>query len=100
MLQADFSLPCLLNNRVEVGVLALRRHNPQEDYWGVGLETSNEDRVNYLVDYTEFEGRAIVRPLPWLEAGSRFGHLDGTIGRGTDTRFPSIQDRFTNATAP
>ena len=100
MLQADFSLPYLLNNRVEVGVLALRRHNPQEDYWGVGLETSNEDRVNYLVDYTEFEGRAIVRPLPWLEAGSRFGHLDGTIGRGTDTRFPSIQDRFTNATAP
>jgi surface antigen Omp85-like protein len=100
MAQADFSVPYLLDNRLELGVLALRRHNPQEDFWGVGLDTTSEDRVNFLVDYTEFEGRAIARPLPWLEAGTRFGHLDSSVGRGTDKRFPSIQDRFTDVTAP
>ncbi len=100
MLQADFSLPYLLDNRLEVGALALRRHNPQEDFWGLGLDTVTDDRVSYRVDYTEFEGRAIVRPRPWLQAGTRVGYLDGTIGRGTDKRFPTIQDRFTDVTAP
>ncbi len=30
--------------------------------------------------------------MPWLEAGTRFGRLDGSIGRGTDKRFPSIEE--------
>jgi hypothetical protein len=100
MLQADFSFPYLLDNRLELGALALRRHNPQEDFWGLGLDTTDEDRVSYLVDYTQFEGRAIVRPRPWLSTGTRFGFLSGSIGSGTDKRFPSIEERFTDATAP
>lgn len=100
MLQADFSFPYLAQNRVELGVHAAYRHNPQEDFWGLGVDSSTDDRVSYLVDYTDFEGRAIVRPVAWLEAGTRFGRLDGSVGRGTDKRFPTIQDRFSDATAP
>jgi hypothetical protein len=100
MLQADFSLPYLVQNRVELGVHAVYRHHPQEDFWGIGIDTAEDDRVSYLVDYTDYEGRAIVRPLAWLEAGTRVGRLDGALGRGTDARFPSIADRFTNDTAP
>jgi hypothetical protein len=100
MLQADFSLPYLFQNRVELGVHAVHRHHPQEDFWGIGIDTAEDDRVSYLVDYTDYEGRAIVRPLAWLEAGTRVGRLDGALGRGTDARFPSIADRFTNDTAP
>ncbi len=62
MLQADFSLPYLASNRVELGVHAVYRHNPQEDFWGVGLDSSRTTGVNFLVDYTDYEGRAIVRP--------------------------------------
>ncbi len=100
MLQADFSLPYLARNRVEVGAFAVYRHNPQEDFWGVGPDSLKDDRVSFKVDYSNFEGRAIVRPLPWLVAGTRFGYLRGEIGHGTDKRFPSIEDRFTDATAP
>jgi len=100
LLQADFSFPYLLSDRLELGVHAVYRHNPQEDFWGVGIGSSEDDRVSYLVDYTDYEGRAIVRPVTWLEAGTRFGRLVGSVGRGTDGRFPSIQDRFTDATAP
>ncbi len=100
MLQADFSLPYLAQNRVELGVQAVYRHNPQEDFWGIGAESLKDDRVSYRVNYTDYTGRAIVRPVRWLEAGTRFGRLDGSIGRGTDKRFPSIEDRFTDATAP
>jgi Omp85 superfamily domain len=100
MLMADFSLPYLVSNKVEVGGLVLYRHNPQEDYWGLGQNSLEDDRVSFKVDYHNFEGRAIVRPVPWLEAGTRIGRLDGTIGHGTDGRFPSIEERFTDATAP
>jgi outer membrane protein assembly factor BamA len=100
MLQADFSLPYLANNKVELGGHAVYRHNPQEDYWGLGNDSLNDDRVSYTVDYANFEGRAIVRPVPWLEAGARVGRLDGSLDSGTDNRFPSIEERFTDATAP
>jgi Omp85 superfamily domain len=100
MLMADFSLPYLVSNKVELGGLVLYRHNPQEDYWGLGQNSLEDDRVSFKVDYHNFEGRAIVRPVPWLEAGTRIGRLDGTIGHGTDGRFPSIEERFTDATAP
>ena len=100
MLQADFSLPYLASNRLELGVHAVYRHNPQEDFWGVGADSVKDDRVSYRVDYTDYEGRAIVRPVQWLEAGTRFGRLDGSVGPGTDARFPTIQERFTDETAP
>ncbi len=100
MLQADFSLPYLLRNRLEIGGHAVYRHNPQEDFWGVGADSLKDNRVSYKVDYTNYEGRAIVRPVAWYEVGTRFGRLDGTIGRGTDSRFPSIEDLFTDADAP
>jgi outer membrane protein assembly factor BamA len=100
MLQADFSLPYLLQDRLELGVMGVYRHNPQEDFWGVGLDSLKDNRVSYKVDYTHYEGRAIVRPVPWYEVGARFGHLDGKIGRGTDSRFPSIEDTFDDASAP
>lgn len=100
MAQADFSLPYLLNNRLELGVLALHRHNPQEDFWGVGIDSLEENRTSFLVDYAQFEGRAIARPVPWFEAGTAFGRFNGELGRGTDKRFPSTQDLFTEATAP
>lgn len=100
MLEADFSLPYLAGNRVEVGAFAVYRHNPQEDYWGLGNDSLADDRVSFTVDYRNYEGRAIVRPVPWFEAGTRLGRLDGTVGEGTDSRFPSIEERFTDETAP
>jgi outer membrane protein assembly factor BamA len=100
MLMADFSLPYLASNRLELGTFIVYRHNPQEDYWGLGQDSLEDNRVSFTVDYTNIEGRAIVRPRPWLEAGTRIGRLDGTIESGTDRRFPSIEDVFSDATAP
>jgi outer membrane protein assembly factor BamA len=100
MLMADVSLPYLLENRLEVGGYVVYRHNPQEDFWGLGNDSLEDNRVSFLVDYTDFQGRVIARPVPWFEAGLRAGHMDGTIGSGTDGRFPSIEELFTNETAP
>ncbi len=100
MLLADFSLPYIADNRFELGVHALYRHNPQEDFWGIGPDSLNDNRVSYRVNFTNYEVRAIARPLKWLEAGTHVGWLSGSIGPGTDTRFPTIEDVFTDADAP
>ena len=100
MLMGDFSLPYLARNKIELGMHVVHRHNPQEDFWGLGQDSLEDNRVSFEVDYLNFEGRAIVRPRPWLEAGTRFGRLSGTVGSGTDNRFPSIEDLFTDETAP
>jgi outer membrane protein assembly factor BamA len=100
MLSGDFSLPYLADDRLEVGARVLYRHNPQEDFWGLGPDSLEDNRVSYRVNYTNVEGRVIANPIAWIEAGARIGSLNGSLGSGTDSRFPSIEDRFTEATAP
>lgn len=100
MLRADFSLPRLLDEMFEIGVEGVYRHQPQEDFYGLGLSTRKDMRVSYLFEGREFEGRAIVRPLPWIEFGTRVGQLSPSLGSGTDKRFPSVEDAFDDGSAP
>ena len=100
MLQADVSLPYLWNERIELGAYAVTRHNPQEDFWGLGPDSRGDDRVTFGVDYTDYQARLVARPLPWIEAAARFGSLQGSLEPGSDPRFPSIEERFTDADVP
>jgi hypothetical protein len=100
MLFADFSMPYLADERFEVGGRVVYQHHPQEDYWGLGMDTVSENRVSYNVDYTDYQARAIARPKPWLEAAARFGLVNGDVGPGHDKRYPSIEEVFTDPTAP
>ena len=100
MLRADFSLPRLVHEHLELGVEGVYRRQPQEDFYGLGLVTPRDSRVNYLFEGREVEGRAIVRPRSWIQLGARLGHINPTLGRGRDERFPSIEAFFNDATAP
>jgi hypothetical protein len=100
MLQADFSLPYLADERLEIGGYGVYRHNPQEDFWGLGNGSLEDNRTSFLVDYRDFQARVIGRPVKWFEAGARVGKISGELGSGTDGRFPSIEEIFTDETAP
>jgi hypothetical protein len=100
MLRADFSLPRLMDEHLEVGVEAVYRHQPQDDYYGLGLDTGKDMRVSYLFEGREVEGRAILKPRTWLQFGTRFGVLNPSIDSGKDKRFPSIEELFEDAAAP
>lgn len=100
LLRADFSLPYLAADRVEVGVEVTDHRHPQEDFYGLGLQSLKDDRVSYRVDTRQVEGRALVRPRDGLELGTRIGRLGPELGEGTDTAFPSIELRFSDADAP
>jgi hypothetical protein len=100
MARADFSLPRLAGERLELGVEGLYRRHTQDDFYGLGPESSGDDRVSYLFKAGEFQGRAIVALRPWLRVGTRLGQIAPDIGSGTDDRFPSIENRFDDGAAP
>jgi hypothetical protein len=100
IIRADFSLPSLAGGHVELGVEGVDRHDPQEDFYGLGAGSFKSDRVSFLFDRREVQGRAVAKPADGLHAGVRFGRVAPTIGAGQDSRFPSIEARFSNADAP
>ena len=100
MLFADFSMPYIADDRFEVGGRVVYQHHPQEDYWGLGMDTLGENRVSFTADYTDYQARAIARPTRWLETGALFGFVSGDVGPGKDKRYPSIEEIFGDATAP
>lgn len=100
LLRADFSLPYLARDRFEVGVEFTDHHHPQEDFYGLGPASRPDDRVSFLLDTRQLEGRAIARPLPGLELGTRVGRLNPDVGPGTDKAYPSLELRFDDVGAP
>jgi outer membrane translocation and assembly module TamA len=76
------------------------RYQPQDDFYGIGPDTLEEMRVNYLWEGREFQGRAVVKPKTWLQFGTRAGLLTNSIDSGTDDRFPTIQANFVETQAP
>jgi hypothetical protein len=100
MLRVDFSLPYLADERFEIGGEAIYHYHPQQVFYGLGSDSLEADRVSYLYDAREFQGRALARPRPWLELGARVGRLNQTLDEGRDSGHPSIEEVFTDAVAP
>jgi hypothetical protein len=100
MFRADFALPRLADERVELGVEGVYRNQPQDDFYGLGPNTLEEMRVSYLFEGREVQGRAIVKPRPWLHLGTRVGWLSPTIDSGKDNRVPSVEANFDDSLAP
>lgn len=100
LVRADFSLPSLAGGRFELGVEGVDRHDPQEDFYGLGAASLKSDRVSFLFDRRDVQGRAVVKPVDGLRAGMRLGRVAPTVGAGQDSLFPSIEERFSDTTAP
>jgi len=100
LLRADFSLPYLADDRFEIGIEGTYHHHPKEDFYGLGAESREDDRVSYLFDNRRIEGRALVRPRDGLEFGTRLGLMNPSVGAGRDKGFPSLELLFDDAGAP
>jgi Omp85 superfamily domain len=84
---------------VDVGVFGQYYEFPQEDFFGLGPDSQESARTNYLVDAIEAGVRAQWRPsLLAFSAGA--GYLGPRLGRGTDNRYPSTEQVFDAAAAP
>jgi len=100
LVRADFSLPSLARDHLELGVEATDRHNPEEDFYGLGSTSLQGNRVSFLFDRREVQGRAVVKLIDGLRIGGRMAWLGTDVGGGSDSRYPSIEQVFTDADAP
>jgi hypothetical protein len=100
LVRADFSVPSLAGGRLELGVEATDRHHPEEDFYGLGSASQERNRVSFLFDRQELQGRAVATLVDGLRIGARVARLGTRIGAGRDSRFPSIEQRFGDQDAP
>lgn len=73
---------------------------PQEDFFGVGSDSSEVDRSNFALEKRTVRVTLGSQLRKGLRAGIRAGLTNASVGRGTDNRFPGLQDRFDVATLP
>lgn len=86
--------------RLQFWASGVYRHLPQEEYFGLGAASRREDRSNYRIDGVDVSGEAIYRVSDPFDIGARIGYFMPDVGAGTDDNYPSIEQLFTDATAP
>jgi hypothetical protein len=85
---------------LEARVFGQRFEFPQEDLFGLGQDSQTADRTNYLHESTEVGAQLAWKPRGGVELTGGLAYLDPRIGSGTDTRFPSVEQRFDATTLP
>ena len=98
-LSAGVNARNLGGSHVDVGVSGQYYEFPQEDFFGLGMDSLESNRTNYLLDAIE-SGVAVRWKPSRLQLGGGVAYFSPRVGRGTDSRFPSTDDLFTTAAAP
>lgn len=76
------------------------RYFPREDFYGLGRESREEDRSDFLLEDGFYDVVAGYQFNRWIGASVRFGYLQMNTDPGSDDRFPDIQTLFGDDAAP
>jgi hypothetical protein len=98
--EVEFVAPRMFNRRAHLSVLGGWREATQVGFYGIGNNTSKDDRTNYL--FRQPYGSALFTIFPTrrvlvLGAGAEFSRWKQESGEGS---FPSVETRYTPATLP
>jgi len=85
---------------LDVRVGATSYEFPQQDFFGLGQDSLEANRTNYLLRSTDASAALEWRPARLLEIGGGFSYLTPRIGAGTDSRYPTTEEIFNPATIP
>jgi Omp85 superfamily domain len=98
MVHASLNFPELADNRIDIETRVKWLDATQVPFYGVGNDSSKDDRVNYGLRSLEAGGSIAVKPVPWYRIGVGYGirHLEDRAGAGG---FPSIET-FDSASPP
>lgn len=97
---ADFALRNLGGAPFDVVLRGQFYELPQEDFFGLGPESREANRTNYLLDALEFGTEAQWKPAKQLRVGAGVSFVSPRIGVGTDNRFLSTERVFDPAGLP
>lgn len=97
---ASVSAPDVGGQPIEVTAGARWYDYTQEDFFGLGAKTNRGDRVSFTLTGLDTYAQATARRAGWFVVRGRVGIHRFDLARGTDSRFPSLEETFTDATAP
>ena len=86
--------------KINTFAFAQYRVSPLENFYGIGENGLNENRTSYKLDDTYFGGLISFRPFSFLSAYLQTCYSKFTVGVGEREEFPSIEEIFTETTAP
>ncbi len=99
-LEARMTFPRLAGRRVRLEAWAAHRDSPRENFFGLGPDSARGDRSDYAIRTTNAGALVGVRPVAPLLFGGAAEYLRPRVGRGTNGRFPGIEDLFAPDTLP
>ena len=73
---------------------------PQEDFFGLGPQSVEQNRTSFLMESTEIGADVWWTPVERLRVGGSVSYLDPAIGSGTDNRYPSTEELFDSTRLP
>lgn len=85
---------------VDVTLHVAAADHPQQDFFGVGIDSRESDRSSYRLRSVEGGGSVAWRPRQNLRLEAGYTYLSPRVSGGTDTRMPSIDVTFAPATLP
>ena len=85
--------------RLDLSARAGWRDATQIGYYGVGRDSSADDRANFRLSETYAEGNLMVKPLRWIHLGGSVAYerYEEKQGQGSN---PSIEEIYNPQTAP
>jgi hypothetical protein len=98
--EAEFLAPRMFNRRAKLSVIGGWREATQVGFYGIGPDTSKDDRANYL--FNQPYGSALFTIFPsrrflMLRGGAEFSQWSQEPGEGSS---PSVEQIYTPATLP
>src|SRR5689334_22337175 len=85
--------------RVDLNAHVGWRDASQVAYYGLGTQTSPDDRANFRFKQAYAGGSIDARPIRWVVLGSQVDVEDYTLDKGRGAQ-PSIETRYNAVTAP
>jgi Omp85 superfamily domain len=98
--EAEFVAPRLFKRRASLSILGGWREATQVGFYGVGNDTSKDDRTNYLFNQPYASGLFTIFPnrgALMLQGGVEWSQWSQEPGKGS---FPSVETVYTPATLP
>ena len=93
-------MPRLNGGNTSIGVFGRLRDMPQEDFFGFGEDSLEENRVSFGLREVAFGGVADHKLGDSLRVFGGADYVQPTARGGTDKKYPSIEERFDVATLP
>jgi hypothetical protein len=90
----------LFNHHAFVAAGARRMDLPQEDFFGIGIDSTEDLKTSYALKQSVFHVRGGNNPGDLFQLVGRLSYETPRQRRGEDERIPSIEDVFTPAQAP